>query len=66
MVFQNANQVGKAKGGNGVVGNLGLAAAPVTSGTLIHLFDWRAVFIVPGVISILTGILYWMSCRRSA
>jgi MFS family permease len=66
MVSQNANQVGKAMGINGVVGNLGLAAAPVTSGILIHFFDWRAAFIVPGVISILTGILYWISCRRSA
>ncbi|MGY9014822.1 MAG: MFS transporter, partial [Rhodospirillales bacterium] len=66
MVSQNANQVGKAMGINGVVGNLGLAAAPVTAGTLIHFFDWRAAFIVPGVISIFTGILYWMSCRRSA
>ncbi len=66
MVSQNANQVGKAMGINGVVGNLGLAAAPVTAGTLITVFDWRAAFIVPGVISILTGILYWMSCRRSA
>ena len=66
MVSQNANQVGKAMGINGVVGNLGLAAAPVTAGTLIYFYDWRAVFIVPGVISILTGILYWMSCRYSA
>lgn len=66
MVSRNANEVGKAMGINGVVGNLGLAAAPVTAGTLIHFYDWRVAFIVPGIISILTGILYWMSCRRSA
>jgi MFS family permease len=51
---------------NGVVGNLGLAAAPVTAGALIHFYDWRMAFIVPGVVSIITGIFYWMSCRRSA
>lgn len=66
MVSQNAIETGKAMGVNGVVGNLGLAAAPVTAGTLIHFYDWRAAFIVPGVISIITGIFYWMSCRRSA
>jgi MFS family permease len=66
MVSQNAIETGKAMGINGVVGNLGLAAAPVTAGVLIHFYDWRMAFIVPGVVSIITGIFYWMSCRRSA
>ena len=63
MVSQNANEVGKAMGINGVVGNLGLAAAPLIAGTLIHYYDWRTAFIVPGIVSIITGICYWVSCR---
>ena len=65
MVSQNAIETGKAMGINGVVGNLGLAAAPVTAGVLIHFYDWRMAFIVPGVVSIVTGIFLPSFCRSA-
>lgn len=56
--------VGKALGINGVFGNLGFSAAFVMAGAMLDYFDWRAAFVVPGVISILTGIAYIAFARR--
>jgi MFS family permease len=45
---------------NGVFGNLGVAFAALLSGALAHWIDWRAAFIVPGVVSIAIGIAFAM------
>ena len=46
---------GKVLGFNGIFGSLGTALAGVVAGSLIDLSSWRAAFIVPGAISVLTG-----------
>jgi MFS family permease len=43
---------------NGVWGNLGVACAALITGYFIDHGGWRAAFIVPGVVSILIGIVY--------
>jgi MFS family permease len=55
-LVRNAESRGKALGINGVFGSIGVAGAGLVAGTLIELYSWRAAFIVPGVISVLTGL----------
>jgi MFS family permease len=43
---------------NGVWGNLGVASAALITGYFIDNGGWRTAFIVPGVISIVVGIVY--------
>ena len=58
LVAENARRLGREMGINGVYGNLGVALAAIIAGTLIELFGWRAAFIVPGVVAVLTGLVY--------
>lgn len=50
--------LGKRLAINGVWGNVGVAFSAVVAAALAELFGWRAVFIVPGVISIGLGVLW--------
>jgi len=43
---------------NGVWGNLGVASAALVTGYLIDQGSWRFAFVVPGVASILAGLVY--------
>lgn len=44
---------------NGVWGNLGVASAALITGYLIDNGGWRYAFYVPGIFSILVGLVYW-------
>jgi MFS family permease len=59
LVVQNARRTGQSLGVNGVFGNLGVAAAGLVTGLITELVGWRAAFILPGVVAVLTGILFW-------
>jgi MFS family permease len=43
---------------NGVWGNLGVASAALITGYFIDHGGWRAAFVVPGIVSVVIGILY--------
>jgi MFS family permease len=43
---------------NGVWGNLGVASAALITGYFIDHGGWRAAFVVPGLVTIVIGILY--------
>jgi len=43
---------------NGVWGNLGVASAALITGYFIDHGGWRIAFLVPGVVSIVVGVLY--------
>lgn len=58
MLVQRAARPGLTIGINGLAGNLGIAAAALITGFLVKYFDWRTAFIVPGIVSILSGILF--------
>jgi MFS family permease len=58
MVVQGVEDVGRRLGVNGVWGNLGVAAAALSAGALIEGFGWRAAFVVPGAVSVATGLAF--------
>ncbi len=58
MLVQNAAKPGRAIGVNGLAGNLGIAVAAISTGFLVQYAGWRAAFVVPGLISILCGMLF--------
>jgi MFS family permease len=63
MVAEEADQVGRALGVNGVWGNLGVAAAPLVAGGLSAAWDWRAAFAVPGAVALATGLAFLLLLR---
>jgi len=62
-LVRHAKSRGKALGVNGIFGSMGIASAGLTAGALIDLFSWRAAFVVPGAISLATG-LALLACMR--
>src|SRR5690625_4912692 len=58
MVAENEAGVGRLLGINGVWGNLGVAAAPITAGGLVVWLGWQGAFLVPGALAILTGVAF--------
>ncbi len=58
MVVEGREKVGKLLGFNGVFGNLGVAAAAIIAAGLMDSISWQAAFIVPGIVGVVTGILY--------
>ena len=59
-----AEQPGKALGFNGIFGSAGVAAGPVLAGLLADVVSWRAAFIVPGALCLLTGVAFAVLLRR--
>ncbi|MHA1570952.1 MAG: MFS transporter [Alphaproteobacteria bacterium] len=55
---------GKVLGINGIFGSVGIAAAAVVAGSLIDILDWRAAFVLPGAISVLTGLALWVCIAK--
>ena len=62
-LVRNATSRGITLGINGLFGGVGIAVAGLMSGALIDAFGWRAAFIVPGVLCVVTG-LALMVCVR--
>ena len=59
MLMHYTDKPGRAIGINGLMGNLGIAAAAVLTGWLVKEFGWRAAFWMPGLISIGLGVVFW-------
>lgn len=59
-----AKKQGFTLGINGVFGNMGSALAPVFVGLMIDYVSWRAAFIIPGVLAIITGIGLLLTWRQ--
>ena len=64
LVVQSAARSGRALGINGVYGNMGVAGAALITGALTQFFGWRAAFIIPGVLAVITGMLFARADRR--
>jgi MFS family permease len=60
MVVQGRVRTGMPLAVNGVFGNLGVASAALLTGFLIDSAGWRSAFFVPGIISVLLGLSYWI------
>src|SRR5688572_14944306 len=58
IVVEKWKNTGMRLAVNGVWGNLGVASAALITGYFIDHGGWRIAFIVPGVISVLIGVVY--------
>ena len=58
MVVEGGGNVGWRLGANGVWGNMGVAAAPLITGFILAEYDWRLAFVIPGMISIIVGLIF--------
>ena len=63
MVVQGRAKTGMPLAVNGVFGNLGVAAAPLLTGAVLDLYDWRWAFIIPGILSVCVGFAYFVYVR---
>ncbi|MEQ8321812.1 MAG: MFS transporter [Rhodospirillales bacterium] len=63
-LIRNAKNRGTALGINGIFGALGPTIAALTAGTIITLMGWRAVFIIPGVLILVTGCAFLVLVSR--
>ncbi len=66
MVVEGRTKTGMVLAVNGVFGNMGVATAALLTGFLIDAAGWRSAFFVPGLLSVLIGILYLIFIRRPA
>ncbi len=61
VILENATQRGRTMAFNGVCGNIGVALAAGITAALTAAVSWRGAFLVPGVICLATGAIYfWM------
>ncbi len=58
MLVQRSLKPGQTIGINGLVGNLGIAVAALLTGFIVKYFGWRMAFVVPGLFSIICGVIF--------
>lgn len=58
IVTQKWKNTGMRLAMNGIWGNLGVASAALITGYFIDHGGWRVAFVVPGIFSIIVGVLY--------
>ncbi len=56
-VIHAANKQGRALGINGIFGGVGIGSGAFIAGTLTELLNWQLAFILPGLISIIIGLV---------
>ncbi|MBK0392237.1 MFS transporter [Ramlibacter algicola] len=64
MLVQGATRPGWTIGINGLVGNLGIAVAAITTGLLVKYLGWRMAFAVPGALCIAFGCAFALLATR--
>jgi MFS family permease len=64
MLVERSARPGFAIGVNGLVGNLGIAAAAALTGLLTEAWGWRAAFLVPGAVAALCGVAFLIAAPR--
>ena len=56
-VVNSSEKKGRALGINGIFGGVGIGSGAFIAGLLIKNFDWKFAFIIPGIISLIIGII---------
>jgi MFS family permease len=59
MILENATQRGRTLAFNGVCGNLGVSLAAGITAALTAALSWRGAFLVPGLICVISGAVYF-------
>ena len=62
-LVRSAEKRGMALAVNGIFGSLGVASAGLVAGVLIDAISWRAAFIIPGIVCLVTGIALFVAVR---
>jgi MFS transporter, FSR family, fosmidomycin resistance protein len=65
-LVRNAENRGRILGLNGIFGSIGVGIAPAVAGALTHYIDWRAAFLLPGMICLVLGGALALAVRRGA
>ncbi len=65
-LVKHASNPARALGINGVFGSIGTAGAAGVAGFLAEGFGWRAAFVVPGIVCLVTGLAFMAAVRRQA
>ena len=63
-IVASARKRGITLGFNAVFGNVGNSVAPVFVGAMIDFVSWRAAFIIPGILALMTGIALLLAWQR--
>ncbi len=63
-IVASAKRQGMSLGINGVFGNVGNGLAPIFVGLMMDYVDWRAAFILPGILSMASGIVLFVAWKR--
>lgn len=66
MVVDGREKTGTPLAINGVFGNMGVASAALVTGLLIDTYGWRSAFYLPGIVSIVIGVLYLVFIRQTS
>ena len=64
MLVQNVPNPGAVIGLNGLAGNLGIAVAALLTGFIVKWLGWRAAFVIPGLLSIVCGVIFALICPQ--
>ena len=64
LVLEGQSRTGMRVASNGVWGNLGVAIAALLTGALIDRVGWRMAFVIPGVVSVLLGLVYALKIQK--
>ena len=56
-VVNSSEKKGRALGINGIFGGVGIGSGAFIAGLLIKYFDWNFAFILPGIISLIIGVI---------
>jgi MFS family permease len=59
MIIEHAKERGRTLAFNGVCGNLGVSLAAGITAALTAMLSWRAAFLVPGIVCVATGVIYF-------
>jgi sugar phosphate permease len=63
MVVHGRTKTGVPLAINGIFGNMGVASAALLTGLMIDTVGWRAAFVIPGIVSIVIGIMFTFMYR---
>ena len=64
MLIKSNHKIGVRLGVNGVFGNMGVAAAPLITGMLLSLGDWRLCFTIPGLFCLIYGVIFTLALKE--
>ncbi|MNR83791.1 putative sialic acid transporter [compost metagenome] len=66
MLVAHAEKLGREVGMNGVWGNLGVASSALVTGIVCQYFGWRWAFLLPGLVTLVFGLMFAASVKHEA